>query len=119
MRPGKAEFAAIPAESIDYAVMEKCPGTLAETGIDLRMLPLAAGWNDLGAWDAVWQMLPKDGSGTAVLGDVVLEGCTDTLVHASSRLVAAVGLSDMVVVETPDAVLVRTSTPINVNAPAL
>ena len=55
VRPGKAEFAAVPAESVDYAVMEKCPGVL-----DIRMEPLAAGWNDLGAWEAVWQVAPKD-----------------------------------------------------------
>ena len=67
VRPGKAEFAVVPAESIDYAVMEKCPGTLAETGIDLRMLPLAAGWNDLGAWGAVWQVAEKDAQGNAGL----------------------------------------------------
>jgi mannose-1-phosphate guanylyltransferase / mannose-6-phosphate isomerase len=102
VRPARAAFEAIPAESIDYAVMERCPGS----GIAMKVVPLAAGWNDLGAWDAVWQMLPKDASGTASLGDVFIEGCRDTLVHASSRLVAAVGLQDVVVVETPDAVLV-------------
>jgi mannose-1-phosphate guanylyltransferase/mannose-6-phosphate isomerase len=102
VRPERAAFEAIPAESIDYAVMERCP----TSDIPMQVVPLDAGWNDLGAWDAVWQMLPKDGSGTASLGDVVLDGCVDTLVHASSRLVAAVGLKDVVVVETPDAVLV-------------
>jgi len=106
VRPGKAEFAAIPAESIDYAVMEKCPGTLAETGIDLRMLPLAAGWNDLGAWDAVWQVASKDAQGNVGHGDVLFADSRDSLVHATSRLVSVVGLHDVVVVETPDAVLV-------------
>jgi mannose-1-phosphate guanylyltransferase / mannose-6-phosphate isomerase len=106
VRPGKAEFAAIPAESIDYAVMEKCAGTLAETGIDLRMLPLAAGWNDLGAWDAVWQVAAKDAQGNAGSGDVLFSDSRDSLVHATSRLVSVVGLHDVVVVETPDAVLV-------------
>jgi len=106
VRPGQAEFAAIPAESIDYAVMEKCAGTLAETGIDLRMLPLAAGWNDLGAWDAVWQVAAKDAQGNAASGDVLFSDSHDSLVHATSRLVSVVGLHDVVVVETPDAVLV-------------
>ena len=106
VRPGKAEFAAIPADSIDYAVMEKCPGTLAETGIDLRMLPLAAGWNDLGAWDAVWQVSQKDAQGNAGTGDVIFSDSRDSLVHATSRLVSVVGLHDVVVVETADAVLV-------------
>ena len=106
VRPGKAEFAAIPAESIDYAVMEKCPGTLSETGIDLRMLPLAAGWNDLGAWDAVWQAAPKDADGNAGIGDVLFSDSRNSLVHATSRLVCVAGLVDVVVVETADAVLV-------------
>jgi len=102
VRPGRAAFEKIPAESIDYAVMERCPSS----GIAMKVVPLDAGWNDLGAWDAVWQMLPKDASGTATQGDVFTDGCANTLVHASSRLVAAVGLQDVVVVETADAVLV-------------
>jgi mannose-1-phosphate guanylyltransferase/mannose-6-phosphate isomerase len=101
VRPGKAEFAAVPSESVDYAVLEKCPGVL-----DIRMEPLAAGWNDLGAWEAVWQVAPKDAQGNATVGDVLLSDCNNTLVHASSRLVSVVGLDGVVVVETPDAVLV-------------
>jgi len=102
VRPGKAEFAAVPAESVDYAVMERCPGN----GIDIRMVPLDAGWSDLGAWDAVWQTAHKDEDGNAVVGDALLQGSRNTLVHATSRLVSVVGLDDVVVVETPDAVLV-------------
>ena len=102
VRPGKAEFAAVPAESVDYAVMERCPGS----GIDIRMVPLDAGWSDLGAWDAVWQTAHKDQDGNAVVGDALLQGSRNTLVHATSRLVSVVGLDDVVVVETPDAVLV-------------
>ncbi len=101
VRPGKAEFAAVPAESVDYAVMEKCPGVL-----DIRMEPLAAGWNDLGAWEAVWQVAPKDSRGNAFVGDVIFSDSDNTLVHATSRLVSVVGLADVVVVETADAVLV-------------
>ena len=101
VRPGKAEFGAVPSESIDYAVMEKCPGVL-----DIRMQALDAGWNDLGAWDAVWQVAPKDAHGNATVGDAMITDSRNTLVHATSRLVAAVGLEDIVVVETPDAVLV-------------
>ncbi len=101
VRPDADEFASVPADSIDYAVMEKCPGVL-----DIRMQPLAAGWNDLGAWDAVWQVLPKDANGNAGIGDAIFSDCHHTLVHATSRLVAVVGLDDVVVVETPDAVLV-------------
>ena len=101
VRPGKAEFTAVPSESVDYAVMEKCPGVL-----DIRMQPLAAGWNDLGAWEAVWQVAVKDAAGNATVGDAILSDSRNTLVHATSRLVSVVGLQDVVVVETPDAVLV-------------
>jgi mannose-1-phosphate guanylyltransferase/mannose-6-phosphate isomerase len=101
VRPDKAAFAAVPAESVDYAVLEKCPGAL-----DIRMEPLAAGWNDLGAWDAVWQVTPKDATGNAQVGDAIVQDCRNTLVHATSRLVSVIGLDDVVVVETPDAVLV-------------
>jgi mannose-1-phosphate guanylyltransferase/mannose-6-phosphate isomerase len=102
VRPGKAEFAAIPGESIDYAVMERCPGS----GFPIRMAPLDAGWSDLGAWDAVWSVLPKDDEGNAHVGDVLTTDSCNTLVHATSRLVALVGVQNLVVVETSDAVLV-------------
>jgi mannose-1-phosphate guanylyltransferase/mannose-6-phosphate isomerase len=104
VRPDRDAFAAIPAESIDYAVMEPIA---AKPGVfDLRMVPLAAGWNDLGAWEAVWQVSEKDKAGNAHHGDVVLRDSRNTLVHAASRLVGVVGLDNVVVVETPDAVLV-------------
>jgi len=102
VRPGKAEFAAIPSDSIDYAVMERCPGSR----YPIRMAPLDAGWSDLGAWDAVWSVLPKDAQGNAHVGDVLATDCRNTLAHATSRLVALVGVQNLVVVETPDAVLV-------------
>lgn len=102
VRPGKAEFIAIPKESVDYAVMEHCPGS----PFPIRMVPLDAGWNDLGAWDAVWDVLPKDAQGNAAMGDVLTTDSHNTLVHASSRLVTLVGVDNLVVVETPDAVLV-------------
>ena len=102
IRPDKTAFTAVPSESVDYAVMERCPGT----DIDLRMVPLDAGWNDLGAWDAVWQVAPKDADGNSVVGDVLLHGTSNTHVHATGRLVAVVGLDDVVVVETADAILV-------------
>jgi len=102
VRPGKAEFAAIPSDSIDYAVMERCPGSR----FPIRMAPLDAGWSDLGAWDAVWSILPKDEHGNAHVGDVLTTDSSNTLVHATNRLVALVGVQNLVVVETPDAVLV-------------
>ncbi len=102
VRPGRDEFAAVPSESVDYAVMEKAPGT----DLPVRMVPLSAGWSDLGAWDAVWQTLPKDAAGNATVGDTMIVNSRNTLVHATSRLVGVVGLDDVVVVETPDAVMV-------------
>ncbi len=106
VRPGKAEFSAIPSESIDYAVMERCPGS----DVPIKMVPLDAGWSDLGAWDAVWNVLPKDEQGNAHLGDVLTTDSRNTLVHASSRLVSLVGVDDLIVIETPDAVLVADKT---------
>jgi mannose-1-phosphate guanylyltransferase/mannose-6-phosphate isomerase len=102
VRPDKAAFAAVPSESVDYAVMERCPGS----DIDIRMVALDAGWNDLGAWEAVWQVLPKDEAGNAQVGDAIVKDSQNTLVHASSRLVSVVGLTDIVIIETADAVLV-------------
>ena len=117
VRPGKVEFGAIPSESVDYAVMEKCPSAEpnAETSgvsgspsaaFELRMVPLDAGWSDLGAWDAVWQVSEQDVDGNSSVGDSLVHGSSNTLVHATSRLVAVVGLDNVVVIETPDAVLV-------------
>jgi mannose-1-phosphate guanylyltransferase/mannose-6-phosphate isomerase len=97
-------FAAIPADSIDYAVME--PASRTGSGIEIRMVPLAAGWSDLGAWDAVWQVGTRDGSGNAVQGDAIVRDSRNTLVHATSRLVGVLGVDDVTVVETADAVLV-------------
>jgi mannose-1-phosphate guanylyltransferase / mannose-6-phosphate isomerase len=102
IRPGKAAFQQIAAESVDYAVMEKCPGS----ALTIKMVPLDAGWNDLGAWDAVWQVMPKDEDGNAHIGDVLTTDSRNTLVHAASRLVSLVGVKDVIVVETPDAVLI-------------
>ena len=102
VRPGKTEFTAIPAESVDYAVMQHCPGS----PFAINMVPLYAGWSDLGAWDAVWNMQPKDAQGNAHVGDVLQTGSSNTLVQATSRLVSLIGVKDLVIVETPDAVLV-------------
>lgn len=102
IRPDKEAFTAIPSESIDYAVMEKCPGS----DLPIKMLPLDAGWSDLGAWDAVWSVSPKDDEGNALHGDVLITESSNSLVHASSRLVALAGVENLVVIETADAVLV-------------
>lgn len=105
IRPDAAAFAAIPSESIDYAVMERCPVT-PELGVSVKMLALDVGWSDLGAWEAVWQTADKDAHGNVQHGDVLMHSCTGTLVQANHRLVAAIGLRDVVVIETADAVLV-------------
>jgi mannose-1-phosphate guanylyltransferase/mannose-6-phosphate isomerase len=101
-RPGATEFEAVPAESVDYAVMERCP----KSRFPIHMVSLDAGWSDLGAWDAVWQVAGKDAEGNATIGDAVVRDSHNALVHSTSRLVSVVGLDDVVVVETPDAVLV-------------
>jgi mannose-1-phosphate guanylyltransferase/mannose-6-phosphate isomerase len=100
----KAAFSACPSESIDYAVMEH----LGEASSDLEgvVVPLDAGWSDVGAWEAVWATSPKDEQGNVVRGNVVLEDTRDSLVQAESRLVAVLGVENLVVAETADAVLV-------------
>ena len=91
-------FAACPANSIDYAVMEKTDVA--------TVVPLEASWNDLGAWKAVWDVAEKDANGNAISGDVLLEQVSNSYIQANSRVVAAVGINDTVIVETSDAVLV-------------
>ncbi len=106
IRPDAKAFANCPSDSIDYAVMEKLPAH-PEWGIAARVVPFQAGWSDVGAWDALWSVSERDPDGNAAVGNaVVQQGCTGSLLLSSSRLVAGVGLQNMVVIETPDAVLV-------------
>jgi mannose-1-phosphate guanylyltransferase/mannose-6-phosphate isomerase len=98
IRLDKAAFAASPSDSIDYAVMEK--------STNAAMVALDAGWSDVGSWDALWDVMAKDERGNACRGDVLLEQCNNSYVNAEERLVAVIGLDDVVVVETKDAVLV-------------
>jgi mannose-1-phosphate guanylyltransferase len=93
-----AIFARCRSDSVDYAVMEKTR--------DAVMVPLDAGWNDVGSWAALHEVLPADAQGNVARGDVLLEETSNCYVHADSRLVAALGLHDMVIVETADAVMV-------------
>ena len=102
VRPDKEAFKAIPAESVDYAVIEHLPNS----DITINMVPLNAGWNDLGSWDAVWETTSTNSDGNALSGDVLIVDSNNNYVHASSRVVGLVGVNDIVVVETPDAVLV-------------
>lgn len=100
-------FAACPSDSIDYAVMERLAGVRAVDGLPPGIVvPLSAGWSDVGAWDALWQILPKDGDGNVAQGRTLMQASRDTLALSSGRLVACVGVQGLVVVETPDAVLV-------------
>ena len=105
VRPNKAAFEACPAESIDYAVMEPLTAPGHNQG-EVAVVPLAAQWSDVGAWSALWDISPKDEAGNVFKGDVLGLGTSGSLVLSSGRLVATVGLKDVVVVETPDAVLV-------------
>ncbi|MCW8880310.1 MAG: mannose-1-phosphate guanylyltransferase/mannose-6-phosphate isomerase [Kangiellaceae bacterium] len=99
------EFAKCPSESIDYAVME--PLCSAEDSNDsVVVVPLDAGWSDIGSWSAIWEVSEKDGDGNRTLGDVISEDSRNCLVHGEDRLVSILGLEDIVVVDTKDAVLV-------------
>jgi mannose-1-phosphate guanylyltransferase/mannose-6-phosphate isomerase len=102
IRPNDQLFLEIPSESVDYAVIDKCPGSEFE----IRVIPLNAGWNDLGAWDAVWQVGEKDQNGNLIQGDAMVEASENNLIHSSHRLVSAVGVNNLVIIETADAVMV-------------
>lgn len=91
-------FQSCRSDSIDYAVMEKTTAA--------AVIPLDAQWNDLGAWESVWEVAEKDDNSNALVGDVLIHNMTNSYIQADSRLVAAVGLDNVVIVETPDAVLV-------------
>jgi mannose-1-phosphate guanylyltransferase/mannose-6-phosphate isomerase len=105
VRPQADAFNACPSDSIDYAVMERLPSR-PELGIPACVVPLRAGWSDVGAWDALWHVRDQDADGNAYLGDTIQHGCSNSLLLSSSRLVAGVGLDNIVVVETADAILV-------------
>lgn len=100
IRLGAAAFAACPADSIDYAVMEHLAGG---AGV---VVPLDAAWSDVGSWGALWEIGAKDGAGNVLRGDVLALESEDCYLRSEHRLVACVGVRDLVVVETPDAVLV-------------
>lgn len=93
-----AAFEACPSDSIDYAVMEHVRGA--------QMAPLASDWSDVGSWDAVWKAADKNADNNVAIGNVVTHGAKDCMVHASHRLVAIAGLDNVIVVETPDVVMV-------------
>ncbi|HEY3599230.1 MAG TPA: mannose-1-phosphate guanylyltransferase/mannose-6-phosphate isomerase [Paraburkholderia sp.] len=97
-------FEGCPSDSIDYAVMEQLGNdTSVCSGV---VVPLMAGWSDVGSWDAIWQILPKDADDNVGRGRVMFEGAESTFAHSEGRLIACVGTHDLVVVETDDAILV-------------
>jgi mannose-1-phosphate guanylyltransferase/mannose-6-phosphate isomerase len=110
VRVGTEAFTACPPDSIDYAVMERIAGNTASTGSTAMpagvVIPLKAGWSDVGAWEALWKALPKDAQGNVTQGDVLLHDSRNTLAISEKRLIACVGVDNLVVVETADAILV-------------
>src|SRR5690554_4646227 len=97
-RVNESVFAECPEESIDYAVMEKTNNA--------AVVALDAGWSDIGSWSAVREVSEKDSRGNAFSGDVIAHNTESTLVRADNRLVATVGVKDLVIIETKDALLV-------------
>jgi mannose-1-phosphate guanylyltransferase / mannose-6-phosphate isomerase len=98
VRLDRAAFAACPSDSIDYAVMEHTSRA--------AIVPVAMGWSDLGSWDALWEMSARDAHGNALVGNVIAEGTRNCYLRSEAGLVAAIGIEDIVVVETDDAVMV-------------
>ena len=98
VRPEKNAFLSCPSDSIDYAVMEK-------TALG-AVVSLDCGWSDVGAWSALWEVASRDSLGNASVGDIILDNCSNSYFRGESRLIAATGVENLVVIETADAVLV-------------
>ena len=101
-RPNKQTFSKIPSESIDYAVIEKCNSA----NIPLKVVLLETSWNDLGSWDSLWSFEDKNEKGNVLKGDIIAEDTKNSIIHSSHRLVGVVGLENVAIIETADAVLV-------------
>ena len=98
LRVNKQSFSECPSESVDYAVMEQTA--------DAVVVPMNAGWSDIGSWSSLWDISKKDGDGNASIGDVVLHKSKNCYIRADDKLVAAIGLNDVVIVVTKDALMV-------------
>jgi|FLOH01.1.fsa_nt_gi mannose-1-phosphate guanylyltransferase len=98
IRLNNDEFLKCPEQSVDYAVMEKTNNSV--------VIPLDANWGDIGSWDALWNAKIKDQNGNVSEGDVILDEVKNTYTYSSNRLVSAIGVSDLVIVDTQDALLV-------------
>lgn len=102
IRPDKDLFNKVSSESVDFAVIENCP----ESDFEIKMIELDAGWSDLGSWDAVWRNSQKDPQQNLIKGDVISIKTKNSLVSSSHRLVGVLGVDNIAVIETADAVLV-------------
>jgi mannose-1-phosphate guanylyltransferase/mannose-6-phosphate isomerase len=98
LRLDKTEFATSPNISIDYAVMEKTQKA--------AILPIDVGWNDVGSWSSLWDIAPRDEKGNFIKGEAVLEDTSGCYVHSEKSIVSTIGVSDLVIVNTPDALLI-------------
>ncbi len=98
LRPNKASFLACDSESIDYAVMEKTDAAV--------VIPLDAGWSDVGSYSALWEVCPKDKDNNVIKGDVIVQQSRNSYIHSQNKLITTVGVDNLVIIETPDAVLV-------------
>lgn len=103
-------FHACPGDSIDYAVMEPLTGDSPAQDTSALVLPLDVGWSDVGAWSALWEVSPRDDAGNVIDGDTFVHNAGDNLLMANHRMVAAIGVNGLIIVETPDAVLVADKT---------
>jgi mannose-1-phosphate guanylyltransferase/mannose-6-phosphate isomerase len=108
IRVDKTAFMKSPEDSIDYAIMEKAIMEKAVTGETACavMVPLDAGWSDLGSWSSVWDVMKKDKNKNVIVGDVIAQDCRNSLFFAEDHLIAAIGVDDLVVVDTSDALLI-------------
>jgi mannose-1-phosphate guanylyltransferase len=98
LRVNEAAFDACPSDSIDYAVMEKTD--------DAVVVPMDAGWSDIGSWSSLWDISEKDGNGNATYGDVMLHESNNSYIRTDGKLVAAIGVDDLVIVSTKDVLVV-------------
>jgi mannose-1-phosphate guanylyltransferase len=98
LRPNKAAFLACASESIDYAVMEKTDAAV--------VIPLNAGWSDVGSYSALWEVCEQNEDKNVIKGDVIAQQTTNSYIHSQNKLIATVGVDNLVIIDTPDAVLV-------------
>ena len=98
LRPNKSAFLACASESIDYAVMEKTDAAV--------VVPLDAGWSDVGSYSALWEVCQQDENQNVLKGDVIAQATTNSYIHSQNKLIATIGVDNLVIIDTPDAVLV-------------